>query len=130
MILTIITIFGPYNIIGSKKISLFGSKDCGQLGNGEVEIGVQEWPFTPQVFASLNIAKVKCGLDHTLALTVDGQVYSWGMGGYAQLGQPYSDNDIEPNPQLIEGIPPLIDIFSGTDHSGGIDSMININYKI
>jgi alpha-tubulin suppressor-like RCC1 family protein len=32
------------------------------------------------------IVKVACGEQHTLALTLRGQVYSWGQARYGQLG--------------------------------------------
>ncbi|KAK7604517.1 hypothetical protein V9T40_005703 [Parthenolecanium corni] len=33
------------------------------------------------------IAVVACGVEHCLALSVDGEVYSWGYGDFGQLGQ-------------------------------------------
>lgn len=56
----------------------------GQLGNGSTEDA-----NAPQVIEALADKKAKlisCGWRHTVAVTEDGQVYSWGRGVHGQLG--------------------------------------------
>lgn len=56
----------------------------GQLGNG-----TNEDANAPQVIEALASKKAKlisCGWRHTVAVTEDGQVYSWGRGVHGQLG--------------------------------------------
>ncbi|KIO26840.1 hypothetical protein M407DRAFT_23900 [Tulasnella calospora MUT 4182] len=38
--------------------------------------------------AGLKVTSVAAGQDHTLVLTADGEVYSWGLGRFHQLGYP------------------------------------------
>lgn len=69
----------------------FGSNDAGQLSPD----GEQLWP-TPQriAFAGMpdpaSIVAISGGLSHTLALTLDGEVCSWGSNARGQLGRPVS----------------------------------------
>jgi len=61
----------------------FGHNDLGQLGNPEAQAfapALVEFPGNPKVL------KIACGLAHCLATTDDGKLYSWGWGGYGQLG--------------------------------------------
>ena len=46
---------------------------------------------------------VSAGYDHSLALTSTGEVYSWGNGGYGQLGHGDSSLCIS-TPELIAGL--------------------------
>ncbi|XP_013867633.1 probable E3 ubiquitin-protein ligase HERC3 [Austrofundulus limnaeus] len=46
-------------------------------------------PYTPrmlEVFANIPVAQVSCGSQHSVALTRDGQVYTWGLDSRGQLG--------------------------------------------
>lgn len=72
----------------------WGSNFNGQLGDGSTE---------PQLFPAnnivANIAKVSCGLTHTLLLTRDGKVYGCGNNTASQLG--LQENKIVSVPCLI-----------------------------
>ncbi len=63
---------------------------CLLLQFGQVGIGsTQDSVATPQLIAALQndkISQFACGWRHTLALTQQGQVYSWGRGVSGQLG--------------------------------------------
>ncbi len=57
---------------------------------GQVGIGsTQDSVATPQLIVALQndkISQFACGWRHTLALTEQGQMYSWGRGVSGQLG--------------------------------------------
>ena len=46
--------------------------------------------------------RVRCGNQHTLALTETGEVVTWGYGGYGQLG--HGDTDSRSDPTLVEAL--------------------------
>lgn len=55
------------------------------------------WTFQAKKAVVRHIA---CGTDHALAVDVDGDVYSWGLGNYGNLG--HGDTRNEDKPKLIE----------------------------
>jgi alpha-tubulin suppressor-like RCC1 family protein len=62
----------------------FGRNNYGQLG-----IGNQIDQCTPQVISSLKhirIVQIACGSEHSLVLTENGEVFSWGWSEHGQLG--------------------------------------------
>ena len=68
------------------------------------------------------IAKVVCGESHTLALTDNGDVYSWGRGYEGQLGIRKSIETVS-IPKYIDTLfrKRVVDIACGSRHSMAID---------
>ncbi|KAG8984218.1 hypothetical protein FRB94_006226 [Tulasnella sp. JGI-2019a] len=62
-----------------------GSGSSGRLGPGTLHHTQNHLVPLPHV-ANLTIVSVSLGQDHTLALTSDGEVYSWGFNRFHQLG--------------------------------------------
>ena len=77
----------------------------GQLGHGDKEDSmmprrIERFGFQPS--SKVFVVSICCGGYHTLALTIDRQVYSWGSASFGQLGLG-SDNN-ETTPQLVTGL--------------------------
>uniref|UniRef100_A0A8C2ANT1 Regulator of chromosome condensation (RCC1) and BTB (POZ) domain containing protein 2 n=1 Tax=Cyprinus carpio TaxID=7962 RepID=A0A8C2ANT1_CYPCA len=66
----------------------------GQLGLGNN--GNQQTPCRIAALQGINIIQVACGYAHTLALTDEGFVYSWGANSYGQLGTGNKSNQAVP----------------------------------
>ncbi|KAL0972652.1 hypothetical protein UPYG_G00192440 [Umbra pygmaea] len=66
----------------------------GQLGLGNN--GNQQTPCRIAALQGVNIIQVACGYAHTLALTDEGCVYSWGANSYGQLGTGNKSNQAVP----------------------------------
>uniref|UniRef100_K3W6X4 RCC1-like domain-containing protein n=1 Tax=Globisporangium ultimum (strain ATCC 200006 / CBS 805.95 / DAOM BR144) TaxID=431595 RepID=K3W6X4_GLOUD len=72
----------------------FGCNDDGQLGRGEKrrltgpidDVSPAHFPQQIEEIFALDIAAVSCGSRHTMVLTTQGEVYSWGWGSMGQLG--------------------------------------------
>ena len=45
---------------------------------------------------SIELCQVACGGDHTLAVTAEGGLYSWGRGTWGQCGNGTPDNTCRP----------------------------------
>ncbi|KAG7267583.1 hypothetical protein CRUP_006003 [Coryphaenoides rupestris] len=52
----------------------------------DVFISIQAFPALLDVAESCDVATVSCGSRHTAAVTTTGDLYTWGWGGYGQLG--------------------------------------------
>ncbi|KAG0355982.1 hypothetical protein BGZ54_000891, partial [Gamsiella multidivaricata] len=112
----------------------FGSPEYGQLGNKTNGQYLQQsnrlvhMPQTsPVLVAALKdkvVTKVRCGTNHTLALT-DGVVYSWGFGGYGRLGHSKQEDLWSPMPiEQFAGsnkISRATDIAAGSSFSMALD---------
>uniref|UniRef100_A0A6B2KW11 Protein kinase domain-containing protein n=1 Tax=Arcella intermedia TaxID=1963864 RepID=A0A6B2KW11_9EUKA len=75
----------------------FGENSFGQLG-----LACKETQFRPRLVAAFGekkVVDVECGLYHTMVLTDNGQLYSFGSNSYGQLGLGTTfDHD---SPQLV-----------------------------
>ncbi|KAI4884475.1 hypothetical protein NFI96_014103 [Prochilodus magdalenae] len=88
---------------------------------------VGEWSeqaFKARAFSSLTnrlIAQVACGNDHSVVLTQDGQLFTWGQNSSGQLGLGKGEPS-SLSPQLLRSLGgiPLAQISTGGDHSFGL----------
>ena len=63
---------------------------------------------------------VACGDKHTVAVTGDGSVYSWGAGRKGALGHGSTENVGQP--RKIEGLTNAVRVDCGKDHTVVLDS--------
>lgn len=57
---------------------------------------------------SIPMYQISCGHDHSVALSKDGRVYSWGAGEGGLLG--HGDTESTHSPKMIESIKDIIDV--------------------
>lgn len=114
-----------YSIIldTENKIYACGSNDHGQLGIGKKYAGTKKIIYNFRYIKLLNVKKIACGNDHTMALTIRGEFYVWGHNNYGQLGLGNTENRYEPT-QLI--LPDIIKIKCGHTHSIVLTNSRNI----
>ncbi|KAL3777702.1 hypothetical protein ACHAW5_010340 [Stephanodiscus triporus] len=75
-------------------VVVFGSGDCGQLGCG-VSVTESRAPRILKYLRGMGVDMIACGGLHSLALTGDGVVYSWGCNDEGSLGWKTGDDDDE-----------------------------------
>jgi len=106
-------------------IWVLGSGECDQLGLGP-DVPTAERPkklITLKV--PVKLSKIVCGGLHTLALTNEGQVYSWGCNDDGALGR----SGTESNPELVDKLPIAVsDIAAGDSHSIGCNKDLGVIY--
>jgi alpha-tubulin suppressor-like RCC1 family protein len=78
----------------------WGDGFCGQGGHGEKRPHVLPKQVTEGGLEDECISHVSCGARHTLAVTEDGEVYSWGLGHFGVLGRSFTPFDHEPDVAL------------------------------
>ncbi|XP_066534817.1 probable E3 ubiquitin-protein ligase HERC3 [Hoplias malabaricus] len=99
------------------QVFAWGSGEGGQLGLGTVEESVR----VPRLIKKLcehRISQVMCGNHHCIALSRDGQLFTWGQNSSGQLGLGKGEpSSLSPQPlKSLCGIP-LAQISAGGDHS-------------
>ncbi|EKX48320.1 hypothetical protein GUITHDRAFT_162457 [Guillardia theta CCMP2712] len=65
-------------------VMCWGKGNSGQLGQGDWTSSLL--PRTVSTLYNEKIRQIACGMAHTLALSVNGEIYSWGAGADGQLG--------------------------------------------
>ncbi|XP_047009907.1 probable E3 ubiquitin-protein ligase HERC3 isoform X1 [Ictalurus punctatus] len=99
------------------QVFAWGSGESGQLGLGTAEEAVR----VPRLIKKLcehRISQVMCGNQHCIALSKDGQLFTWGQNSSGQLGLGKGEpSSLSPQPlKSLCGIP-LSQISAGGDHS-------------
>ncbi|KAG8311110.1 putative E3 ubiquitin-protein ligase herc4 [Homalodisca vitripennis] len=95
----------------------WGAARYGQLGHGDCETDLRR----PKIIRSLAtnfVVQISCGYKHCLALTNNGQLFSWGCNESGQLGLGHKCESVS-QPTLIKSLSgvPLAFIASGGSHS-------------
>ncbi|KAI5895724.1 uncharacterized protein SCHCODRAFT_02620198 [Schizophyllum commune H4-8] len=92
----------------ASNIRVCGFGSGGRLGPGQHTLQYSFQPLHSSV-PSLSIASTALGQDHTLVLTISGEVFSWGLNRFAQLGYvvevtgPFTQEPIQATPRRIMG---------------------------
>ncbi|MEK3955873.1 RCC1 domain-containing protein [Psychrobacillus sp. FSL K6-1464] len=95
----------------------WGMNNYGQLGDGtkinrKLSVKVNGLPT--------NIVDVSAGNNHSLAISSEGNVYSWGFNNFGQLGDGTWTQRL--SAQKIEGISNVVKVQAGNNHSIAITS--------
>jgi alpha-tubulin suppressor-like RCC1 family protein len=96
------------------EILSFGDGEFGKLGHGG-----EGNEMVPRLIEALNhvaVKQVAAGGVHSMVLTRDGDVFTWGYGGVGgQLGHGNMDSNLVP--KRVEGLTNVTDIAAGSFHS-------------
>lgn len=68
---------------------------------------------------SKKIVSVACGDNHTVCVTEEGEVYSWGFGKKGALG--HGSTESVSQPKKVEGLSNIVRVECGTDHTLALD---------
>ncbi|KAG0367174.1 regulator of chromosome condensation 1/beta-lactamase-inhibitor protein II [Gamsiella multidivaricata] len=106
---------GMHNMALSRdgKLWSWGVNDQRALGRS----GDEYTPLPVEGLDDVKIVKVACSDSLTVALTEEGRVYTWGTFRSAEgiLGHS-KENEVQNLPTIVEGLPSIVDIATGTDH--------------
>ena len=74
---------------------------CGYGKGGRLGLGHEQTLLEPTIIPELrDIIKISCSNDHSLALSSDGKIYSWGVNTHFALG--HADSKISLRPRVIK----------------------------
>mmetsp|Transcript_30680 Transcript_30680/g.80173 ORF Transcript_30680/g.80173 Transcript_30680/m.80173 type:complete len:731 (-) Transcript_30680:486-2678(-) len=96
----------------------WGGGYFGQLGHGDEND--RKTPTVVSRFRDVAVHQVSCGTHHTLALSDNGDVWSWGSGEYGKLG--HGDETKHTSPKLVEPLrgKGIVYVACGGFHSGAV----------
>ncbi|KAI5189458.1 regulator of chromosome condensation [Nematocida minor] len=105
------------------RVYTWGASDAGQLGV-PVEEGMSSTPLEISYFNDKRIKTVVCGGMHSLALSIDGSLYSWGCNDEGVLGR--EGNEEEPAPVLFPHPVHIKKVVAGDSISAAVDIYDNL----
>ncbi|XP_047338143.1 ultraviolet-B receptor UVR8-like [Impatiens glandulifera] len=102
----------------SKQVYSWGWGDFGRLGHGN-----SSDLFIPQpikALQGLRIRQIACGDSHCLAVTMEGEVQSWGRNQNGQLGLGTTEDSLVPQKiEAFKGIPVKM-VAAGAEHTAAV----------
>ncbi|XP_023931133.1 serine/threonine-protein kinase Nek9 [Lingula anatina] len=93
----------------------FGSDYYGCLGCEGQEGDEAHFPITIDFFHSKPVEQISCGDAHVVALTKEGEVYTWGCGEYGRLGLGSEDDHNLPQKVTTRGKHSVRSVLAGSD---------------
>lgn len=108
-------------------VFMLGQGDIGQLGLGENMVERKKPYPVGGALSGLNIIQVACGGMHTIALTDEGKVYTWGCNDEGSLGRTTSEGE-EYSPGLVSLIERVnvVQVSAGDSHSVALANNGNV----
>ena len=96
----------------------WGGGRYGKLGHDDEQN--QLVPKKVEAFAGQRVVAVSAGGEHSLALTANGSVWSWGLGWFGRLG--HGDEQSQLLPKKVEALAGqrVVTVFAGACHSFAI----------
>jgi hypothetical protein len=79
----------------------WGDGFCGQIGHGDKRPVLTPQQVTRGGLEDEVVSSVACGSRHTLAVTEDGLVFSWGLGHFGVLGRSYTPFDYDADAAVV-----------------------------
>ncbi|KAK7003641.1 E3 ubiquitin-protein ligase HERC4 [Biomphalaria glabrata] len=101
------------------KVLTWGKNTEGQLGRGDVEESSRGTPTIVKSLSAFCVLQVACGDNHTVILTQDGQVATWGSNSFGQLGLGATETLFIDEPRFLDCLKglPIDQVASGSNHS-------------
>mmetsp|Transcript_34774 Transcript_34774/g.52483 ORF Transcript_34774/g.52483 Transcript_34774/m.52483 type:complete len:191 (+) Transcript_34774:195-767(+) len=85
---------------GGLAVFSWGRGEDGQLGIGDTSD--QDEPTYVDALRGVGVRQIACGSGHTVVLTTDGEVYTWGRGDDGRLG--HGDNGWKYVPRIAQSL--------------------------
>lgn len=96
----------------------WGRGEDGQLGLGDTSD--QDEPTYVDALRGVGVRQIACGSGHTVVLTTDGEVFTWGRGDDGRLG--HGDNGWKYVPRIIQSLTGqvVVQVTCGSYHTAAV----------
>lgn len=96
----------------------WGRGEDGQLGLGDTSD--QDEPTYVDALRGVGVRQIACGSGHTVVLTTDGEVYTWGRGDDGRLG--HGDNGWKYVPRITQSLAGqvVVQVTCGSYHTAAV----------
>mmetsp|Transcript_29055 Transcript_29055/g.41088 ORF Transcript_29055/g.41088 Transcript_29055/m.41088 type:complete len:593 (-) Transcript_29055:1722-3500(-) len=96
----------------------WGRGEDGQLGLGDTSD--QDEPTYVDALRGVGVRQIACGSGHTVVLTIDGEVYTWGRGDDGRLG--HGDNGWKYVPRITQSLAGqvVVQVTCGSYHTAAV----------
>jgi alpha-tubulin suppressor-like RCC1 family protein len=98
-------------------IYCFGDNGGGQLGQGDTNLEPSKLPLRVPSVGMSSILQVACGSDHTVCMTTEGKIFTWGMNSFGQLGIGTKSVKPQGTPTRVEKVINVRALFCGGNQS-------------
>lgn len=117
---------GQHTLLHLQDGRLFGMGDneFGQVGvkrDESAEKAIVEFPTQITAFTGIKLKQITCGDEFSVALTSDGEVFTWGRGQYGQLGLGKDQAGPLEKPTKVPTLPSIKKIFAGPNQVFAIE---------
>ena len=112
--------YQSFAITGDDRVFTWGLNQYGQAGTDSTEERLHK-PVEVKALSGRGVVKITAGLHHSLALTSDGRVFSFGRNNYGELGM--GNLDELRVPTQVPSLADIVDIACGSTHSLAVDQM-------
>lgn len=116
--------YSPSPCVSTGQVWSWGDGDYGKLGRGGSD-GCKT-PKLVEKLQDLDIVKVCCGSQFSVALTKDGQVYTWGKGDNQRLG--HGTDEHVRYPKLLDSLQGELTILKKSSEAFRIQRLIFVRY--
>ncbi|XP_064413830.1 RCC1 and BTB domain-containing protein 2 isoform X2 [Latimeria chalumnae] len=91
---------GPHVVVATADgdVYAWGHNGYSQLGNGTTNPGLSPYQVSTNLL-NKKVIEIGCGSHHSMALTSDGEVYTWGYNNSGQVGSGSTAN--QPTPRRV-----------------------------
>ena len=105
---------------GGLAVFSWGRGEDGQLGIGDTSD--QDEPAYVDALRGVGVRQIACGSGHTVVLTTDGEVYTWGRGDDGRLG--HGDNGWKYVPRIAQSLSGqvMVQVTCGSYHTAAVSS--------
>ena len=104
----------------------WGDNEGGEIGTGVATGRDQGTNLPVLVYGISNVVAIAAGNAHSIALTSDKRVWTWGSDSSGQLGWSASQSDPNPTPEPVSGLSNVVAIAGGYDFSLAATSNGNV----